>query len=61
MHKITVRYFDPADGDDFESAYRERHVPSDEPNEGPLVEPGQDRVPPGEDPADDPSPEPDLV
>jgi uncharacterized protein (TIGR02118 family) len=27
MHKITVQYFDPADGDDFESAYRERHVP----------------------------------
>lgn len=33
----------------------------DEPNEGPLIEPGQDPVPPGEDPADDPSPEPDLV
>ena len=27
MHKITVQYFDPADGDEFESAYRERHVP----------------------------------
>jgi uncharacterized protein (TIGR02118 family) len=27
MHKITVQYFDPADGDDFENAYRERHVP----------------------------------
>ena len=27
MHKITVQYFDPADGDDFEAAYRERHVP----------------------------------
>ena len=27
MHKITVQYFDPADGDDFETAYRERHVP----------------------------------
>ena len=26
MHKITVQYFDPADGDDFETAYRERHV-----------------------------------
>jgi uncharacterized protein (TIGR02118 family) len=27
MHKITVQYFDPADGDAFEAAYRERHVP----------------------------------
>lgn len=27
MHKITVQYFDPADGDDFEAAYRARHVP----------------------------------
>ena len=27
MHRITVQYFDPADGDDFERAYRERHVP----------------------------------
>ena len=27
MHKITVQYFDPADGDGFETAYRERHVP----------------------------------
>src|SRR4051812_16407681 len=27
MHKITVQYVDPADGDDFEAAYRERHVP----------------------------------
>jgi uncharacterized protein (TIGR02118 family) len=27
MHKITVQYFDPADGDDFVTAYRERHVP----------------------------------
>ena len=27
MHRITVQYFDPADGDDFETAYRERHVP----------------------------------
>lgn len=27
MHKITVQYFDPVDGDDFETAYRERHVP----------------------------------
>jgi uncharacterized protein (TIGR02118 family) len=27
MHKITVQYFDPTDGDDFEAAYRERHVP----------------------------------
>src|SRR5262249_51591316 len=27
MHKITVQYFDPADGDDLETAYRERHVP----------------------------------
>src|SRR4051794_12761660 len=27
MHKITVQYFDPADGDDFETAYRKRHVP----------------------------------
>ena len=26
MHRITVQYFDPADGDDFETAYRERHV-----------------------------------
>jgi len=33
----------------------------DEPNEGPLVEPDQDPIPPGEDPADDPSPEPDLT
>ncbi len=27
MHKITVQYCDPADGGDFETAYRERHVP----------------------------------
>ena len=27
MHKITVQYFDPADDDDFETAYREWHVP----------------------------------
>src|SRR3954452_14547434 len=27
MHKITIQYFDPSDGDDFETAYRERHVP----------------------------------
>ena len=27
MHKITVQYFDPADGDGFESGDRERHVP----------------------------------
>src|SRR6478735_3773764 len=27
MHKITVQYFDPTDGDAFEAAYRERHVP----------------------------------
>ena len=27
MHKITVQCFDPADGDDFKTAYRERHVP----------------------------------
>jgi uncharacterized protein (TIGR02118 family) len=27
MHKITVQYLDPADGDDFEATYRERHVP----------------------------------
>jgi uncharacterized protein (TIGR02118 family) len=27
MHRITVQYFDPADSDDFETAYRERHVP----------------------------------
>lgn len=27
MHRITVQYFDPADGDGFETAYRERHVP----------------------------------
>jgi uncharacterized protein (TIGR02118 family) len=27
VHKITVQYFDPADGDDFETVYRERHVP----------------------------------
>jgi hypothetical protein len=33
----------------------------DEPNEGPMIEPGQDPVPPGDDPADDPSPEPDLI
>lgn len=26
MHKITVQYFDPTDGDEFETAYRERHV-----------------------------------
>ena len=26
MHKITVQYFDPANGDEFETAYRERHV-----------------------------------
>jgi len=27
MHRITVEYFGPVDGDDFETAYRERHVP----------------------------------
>ena len=27
MHKITVQYFDPANADDFEAVYRERHVP----------------------------------
>ena len=27
MHKITVHYFEPADGDDFETAYRDRHLP----------------------------------
>ncbi len=27
MHKVTVQYFDPADGDAVENAYRERHVP----------------------------------
>jgi uncharacterized protein (TIGR02118 family) len=27
MHRVTVQYFDPADGAAFESAYRERHVP----------------------------------
>jgi uncharacterized protein (TIGR02118 family) len=27
MQKITVQYFRPADSDDFETAYRERHVP----------------------------------
>jgi uncharacterized protein (TIGR02118 family) len=27
MHKITVQYFEPSDGRDFEAAYRERHVP----------------------------------
>jgi uncharacterized protein (TIGR02118 family) len=27
MHKITVQYFDPTDRDEFETAYRERHVP----------------------------------
>jgi hypothetical protein len=27
MHKITVQYFEPADGDDFVTAYRQRHVP----------------------------------
>jgi uncharacterized protein (TIGR02118 family) len=27
MHKITVQYFDPADGDEFEAAYLERHAP----------------------------------
>ena len=27
MFKITVQYFDPADADAFETAYRERHVP----------------------------------
>jgi uncharacterized protein (TIGR02118 family) len=27
MHKITVQYFDPADRVDFETAYREGHVP----------------------------------
>ncbi|MDF1606504.1 EthD family reductase [Nocardioides sp. YIM 152315] len=27
MHKITVQYFDPADGEAFEAAYRDRHVP----------------------------------
>jgi uncharacterized protein (TIGR02118 family) len=27
MHRVTVQYFDPADGPSFEAAYRERHVP----------------------------------
>ena len=27
MHKVTVQYFDPADGPTFEATYRERHVP----------------------------------
>ncbi|WP_134738080.1 EthD family reductase [Nocardioides sp. 503] len=27
MHRLTVQYFDPADGDAFLAAYRERHVP----------------------------------
>jgi uncharacterized protein (TIGR02118 family) len=27
MHRLTVQYFDPADGPSFEAAYRERHVP----------------------------------
>jgi uncharacterized protein (TIGR02118 family) len=26
-HRLTVQYFDPADGPAFEAAYRERHVP----------------------------------
>jgi uncharacterized protein (TIGR02118 family) len=27
MHRMTVQYFDPADGPAFEAGYRERHVP----------------------------------
>jgi len=27
MQRVTVQYFDPADGPSFEAAYRERHVP----------------------------------
>ncbi len=27
MHRVTVQYFEPADGAAFEAAYRERHVP----------------------------------
>src|SRR3954453_23430751 len=27
MHKLTGQYFAPADASDFETAYRERHVP----------------------------------
>jgi uncharacterized protein (TIGR02118 family) len=27
MHRLTVHYFEPADGPAFEAAYRERHVP----------------------------------
>ena len=27
MHRLTVQYFDPADGPSFEAEYRERHVP----------------------------------
>jgi uncharacterized protein (TIGR02118 family) len=27
MHRVTVQYFDPADGPAFEASYRERHVP----------------------------------
>jgi uncharacterized protein (TIGR02118 family) len=34
MHKITVQYFDPVDGDDFETAYLERHVPLVQPVPG---------------------------
>ena len=26
-HRLTVQYFEPADGPAFEAAYRERHVP----------------------------------
>lgn len=27
MHRLTVQYFEPADGPAFEAAYRERHAP----------------------------------
>ncbi|WP_193610007.1 EthD family reductase [Nocardioides lijunqiniae] len=27
MHRLTVQYFDPADGETFLADYRERHVP----------------------------------
>ena len=27
MQRLTVQYFDPADGPSFEASYRERHVP----------------------------------
>ena len=33
----------------------------DEPNEGPLVEPDQDPIPPGTDPSEEDDPQPDLV